>query len=348
MFSKNLKYYRLEKNFTKKQLAEECGLSVMAISNYESGKRHPDLPIIKKLAKALNVKVSDFLKVRNAGLVFEHGEIRRNSTLLKHDQDFIRESVEEYFSRFFDIVEILGGEPLVTPPACHQLVLLQNDESNALSLRKYLGFPLNGPVGNLIEAMENRGILIYKIDLENEKFSGMNGFVNNRPYIVLNRSMTDERNRSAMAHELVHLMFSWPRSSSDSKEDEQRASAIAEAFLISESDLKRKLGLKRKQITYDMALVCREYGISMLLLAKRAALANIISENAAKSFYIQASKRGWKKREPSRIAVPETPCLFKQLVYRAVTENEITIQKGAELLQIPYDEVYKECFQGEF
>ena len=39
MFEKNLKYYRLKKNMSMKDLAEACGVTSMAISNYESGKR---------------------------------------------------------------------------------------------------------------------------------------------------------------------------------------------------------------------------------------------------------------------------------------------------------------------
>ena len=45
----NLKYYRLKKNMSMKDLAEACGVSSMTISNYESGKRKPDMDIINKL-----------------------------------------------------------------------------------------------------------------------------------------------------------------------------------------------------------------------------------------------------------------------------------------------------------
>ena len=53
MFEKNLKYYRLKKNMTKRALAEACGVTPMAITNYESGKRRPEMAIIKKMAEAL-------------------------------------------------------------------------------------------------------------------------------------------------------------------------------------------------------------------------------------------------------------------------------------------------------
>lgn len=43
----------------------------------------------------------------------------------------------------------------------------------------------------------------------------------------------------------------------------------------------------------------------------------------------------------------EEPTLFLQLVLRAVNENEITVQKGAELLKQPYTVVADQCFAVE-
>ena len=87
-----------------------------------------------------------------------------------------------------------------------------------------------------------------------------------------------------------------------------------------------------------MIAVAIEYGISMMLLVKRAELCNIVSSAVAKDFFIKASKAGWRISEPSRIK-REQPSLFPQLVYRAVNEEEISAQSGAELLKIPYKEV---------
>ncbi len=53
-----------------------------------------------------------------------------------------------------------------------------------------------------------------------------------------------------------------------------------------------------------------------------------------------------EKNEPSRIE-KEEPMLFQQLVFRAVSESEITVQKGAELLKQSYDFVMGQCFAEE-
>ncbi len=345
MFSKNLKYYRLKNKMTMKELAEQIDMTSMAVSNYESGKRKPDMEVIKQMAKALGVRVSDFLAVRNQNLVFYHGEFRKNSKLSVSQQDYVRESVEEYFNRFMTIVEILGGEVLPDAPATTVLKLSNDSESDAQLLRQHLNLAIDGPIDNLTEILENKGILVYFCDIDNDKFSGMNGFVNDRPYIVVNNNMSPERNRSTIIHELSHLMFEWPDIIEDSRIEEV-ATAIGGAFLLPKTDAIRELGIRRTAVSKDMLLVAQEYGISMYMLVMRAQLSGIITTSTARDFYIAASSAGWRKNEPVRIK-KESPILFEQLVYRAVNENEISIQRGAELLRTTYDEIVSHCYFSE-
>ena len=129
MFSKNLKYYRLKKQLSKKALADKIHVSAMAITNYEDGSRYPNnMEILSALAAALDVRVSDFLTVRNEHLVFQHAEFRKNASLSKMQQEYVKESVEEYLGRFMTAVEILGGEVLPDAPACHILSLSNDNE----------------------------------------------------------------------------------------------------------------------------------------------------------------------------------------------------------------------------
>lgn len=58
----------------------------------------------------------------------------------------------------------------------------------------------------------------------------------------------------------------------------KKATAISGAFLFPETDAKRELGLRRTKVSKDMTLICREYGISMYLLVKEAALCGIITK----------------------------------------------------------------------
>ena len=345
MFNKNLKYYRLKKNMSKRELASLIGVTPMAVTHYENGERRPDMMTIKAMAKALGVKVADFLSNRNENLVFAHGEFRKGSKLTVSQQEFIREDVEEYMGRFYTVVDILGGEVLPKAPDVHKIVLAGNPEEDAKRMREYLGVAESGPVGNLVQLLENRGILVYACDIDSNAFSGMNGLVNERPYIIFNKNMSPERIRSTIAHEMAHFIFIWPEHMEE-KEVESMATAISGAFLFSEADAKRELGVRRTKISKDMTLICKEYGISMYLLVKRAALCGIITNGVEKDFYIKAGRAGWKKNEPVR-SEAEVPFLFELLVFRAVSENEISVQKGAELLKQSYDFVTEHCFAAE-
>ena len=295
MFSKNLKYYRLKNNMSKKELANQIHVSPMAISNYENGKRNPDMDLLKRIAKVLGVRVSDFLVVRNDKLVFSHGKFRKNANLSNAQQEYVRESVEEYFNRFMTAVEILGGAVLPDAPSTNALDLIGNCEEDAQSLREHLNLNVDGPIGNLTETLENKGILVYVCEIDNDKFSGMNGYVGDHPYIVVNRNMSPERNRSTIVHELSHLMFKWTEDLDDG-DIEKLSTAISGAFLFPKADAIRELGIRRTVISKDMILVAQEYGISMFLLVKRAQLLGIISASLAKDFFINASKAGWRKK----------------------------------------------------
>ena len=344
MLGKNLKYYRLKNNMTKKALADAIGVTPMAITNYENGDRNPNMDTLKSLANALNIKVTDFLANTGGELQFSHGKFRKGSKLGVMNQEYIREAVEEYFGRFFQVVSFLGGQKILEPlPEIKKISWMDDTENAAKELRKYLGISINGPVPNLVEILENKGILVFFIEIDSDYFSGMNGTVNGIPYIVINRAMPPARIRSTIVHEVAHFAFDWPEDLSD-KDEEELATAISGAFLFPKEDAYRELGYKRSSISKAMTMTCKEYGISIYMLVKRARLCEIINDSVEKVFYIRASKAGWRKAEPDWGIQKEEPNLFEQLVYRAVTEEEISVQKGAELLKTSYDAVANACF----
>lgn len=342
MVGKNIKYYRLLNGMTLLALAKELNITSMAISNYENGLRYPDVNTLRKMAGIFNIGIAKLVAPQNDSLLFSHGAFRKNTNLPITVQDLILESVEQYYNRFFCVINVLGINVLPDAPLCNQIELSDDIEVDAEAMRKWLDLSLHGPICNLVSIIENIGILIFKFNIENDKFSGVNGFVNKRPNIVINSKMNPERQRSTIAHELAHLCFDWP-ADMDYKDIEKRATAISGAFLFPKEDAVRELGVHRSAIENDMVIVAKEYGISMLLLAMRAKILRIVTENKYKYFMIRASQSDWRKNEPSRIEEEKTT-LFEQLTYRAVVEGSISVQKGAELLEKSYMEVESACF----
>lgn len=66
----NIKRARLAAGLTQKELADKCGIADSAVRKYESGRVVPKLPMIKKIADALNVFITD-LTGSTAGPSFE-------------------------------------------------------------------------------------------------------------------------------------------------------------------------------------------------------------------------------------------------------------------------------------
>jgi len=120
---------------------------------------------------------------------------------------------------------------------------------------------------SIVQLLDNTNLLqvallVYFCDIDNDAFSGMNGLVNDRPYMIINQNMTPERIRSTIAHEMAHFIFIWPVDMAE-KDIEAMATAISGVFLFPAEDAKRELGIRRSAVTKDMTLICKEYGISM-------------------------------------------------------------------------------------
>ena len=332
MIGKNITYYRLRQGMSKKELAQVVGVTPMAITNYEQDLRTPDLAMSRKLATALNTNLAGLMAAQTGRHQYAHREYRKQSRFTQKNQEYICASVEDYFDRFLAVSDILGKGALRDAPSIHSLQPTMSAEADAQALRELLGFAKEGPIPNLVGALENKGILVFLFDYDNDQFSGMNGLVDDRPYIIINKTMTPERQRSTLVHELAHVFFTEPET--DDSKWEKYMTAVSGAFLFPEEDAYNELGLRRKMVTSDMAMVAKEYGISLQMLAKRAQVLGILNDKAYRGFNIQLSRNGGRKNEPSRIEQEDTN-LFKQLVLRAIGEEEISVSKGAELLRIP-------------
>lgn len=343
MLSRNLKFFRLKSNKTKKELALECNLTPMAISNYESGKRKPSLEIALKLAKSLNTSIEELMEERNQNIKFQHLQFRKNSSLSLGQQEFVNECVEEYFSRFFNVVDILGKKCIPSPFKTSFLISQNDYEKDASQLRTNLSFSLTGPIDHLISHLESVGILVSLIDFKESGFFGINGKVNDYPYIAVNKNMTQERIRSTIAHELAHLTFDQKSIKDD---EEEFATAVSGAFLFPQINVLQEIGQGRTRISSDMINTCKKYGISMFMLIKRSKLCGCISSSVEKAAYIKMSKLGWRKNEPSRITFKEDTNLLKQLVLRAYGEEEISEERALELLKVS-DETLKKMMSLE-
>lgn len=337
MIGKNLKYYRQLAGFSQEKLAGMAGLTKMAISNYENNKRDADSETVIKLADALNIKASALLMNAKGSAVITHAEFRKKSGMSISSIDMIYEKVDRYLGRFHSILHILG-EAVLPSVSDIEKVQFTDIETSGLKMREYLSLAPSGPVGNIVDALENRGIIVCQIDFSNERFSGINGTLNGRPYIAVNTAMPSERQRFTLIHELAHILFTFP----EDINEEKTVDGITGAFLFPKEDVIRELGYARSNIRGELRALQREYGISMQSILIRAKQAGSITNAVYEDHQKWISRNGYRKDERSGL-IPECSTLFESLVFRALSEGMIGIARASELLELPNNRIMELC-----
>jgi len=72
----------------------------------------------------------------------------------------------------------------------------------------------------------------------------------------------------------------------------------------------------------------------MQAIVKRAHMLGIVSDFYYQNFQVMLNRKGWKKKEHVEYEGREEAIRFKQLLHYAVSEEIITLSRGAELANI--------------
>lgn len=328
MLSNNLRYYRKMAGLTQEELAKKINVTKMTISHYESGQREADSSVILKLAKALNIKTYDLVLSVNPNLVITHGDFKKASGCFHEKVKLACDSVDRYLNRFFNIVTILGGNVLPRFKALEKIKFVEPKKC-AERLRVFLGLPAFMTVPNLIDLLEEKGIVVCQLENVNRQIYGLNGTVNQRPYVMINNQLSPTQQRFTVIHELIHLLFNFSK-----KDEAQKESLIdksAGMFFIGSEDLKRELGFHRTNILNDLLPLKQKYGVDIKTILHRANEENIIDSKTYKKHLAYIRKN--KLTDNSQFELyPEKSVLLRQLVFRGLSENLINSSKAAELL----------------
>lgn len=337
MIGGNLKYYRQLAGLSQEKLAGMVGITKMAISNYENNKRDADSDTVIKLAEALNIKAAVLLMNPKGSAVITHAEFRKKSGMNLSSIDMVFEKIDRYLGRFHTILRILGDAVLPNASAIEK-ISFTDIETSGLMMREFLSLSSAGPVGNIVDALENRGIIVCQVGFDDDHFSGINGTLNGRPYIAINKEMPPERQRFTLIHELTHILFAFP----DGINEEKTVDGITGAFLFPKNDVVRELGYSRTNIRGELRSLQREYGISMQSILIRARQAGCITNTVYEEHQKWISRNGLRKNEKSGL-IPENSTLFETLVIRAVSEKMINLTRASELMELPYKRVRQLC-----
>jgi len=170
-----------------------------------------------------------------------------------------------------------------------------------------------------------------------DEFDGLQTWIKERniPVIVLNSTKLKsiDRKRFTALHELGHLLL--PLDGISEKIAEKYCHAFAGEMLFPELAQLKELGIKRTKFSIqELGIIKQQYGISIQAIVYRAYSLNIISVSYYKYFFQYINQMGWKREEPYEFNGFEKSLRFNQLIYRALSEDLISIGKAAALMNM--------------
>lgn len=343
MLGERIKQARIAAGLSLRDLAEQAGITAMAISKYERGQIKPSSDVLLRLAKALGVRTEYFL--RQKAVALEGVEYRKHDKLPTKEERRILGDVLEQLERWIELESFIPGpwsKLFALPKGLPKHIDSFDDiEGVCESIREAWQLGL-GSIRNLVEVLEEQGIKVFltKHDSD-EKFDGMSAMANDQPIIVAGSDKTKwpgDRQRFTIAHELGHLILKGRLSS---KLDEERAcNRFAGAFLVPRQEAQKALGASRTWIEpREFYLLKHEWGLSMRAWLYRASDLGIVSKPASRELWNYFDNQGWKKKEPGDSYPVECAPRYKQLVFRALAEEMIGESKAAELLGVSLSEL---------
>lgn len=335
------------RGLTGTNLAAIIGISSASLSQYEHDTASPTQDVIDRMAEALNVRPTFFLRrYTESEPVFFYRSLSsatkqaRKRAMRKYE--WLTEFVS-YFESVFDFPEL--RLPQFQAPQSIDRVSMDDIENYAKLARAFWGLG-ESPVPNVIHLLERSGVVVTRIPLEADSLDGLSEWrASARPvFIIASDKASAVRSRFDAAHELAHYLIHRDivaRPPEVHASMEGQAHRFAAAFLLPrEAYLK---DLVRPSLESFAALKGR-WKASIAMQIHRCFDLGIIDEDGMRRLFISLSKRGWRRQEPGDDKIPaESPRLFRQCIDAMLQSGFKTRQQIADDLERSPKDVEEIC-----
>lgn len=330
-----LKRARQAADLSLRQVAGAAGVSAQAISKYERGLDVPSSGVLLRLARALGTNLDVLVRPRVTPELTPV-EYRKHKALPAREEATIHAKARNWLDRYLEIEELVmpEREPFSWPKGFPRMVASGEDVERAADDLRAAWEIGKDPIHNLTELLEDRGIKVGVIDAD-DRFDACSFYAGREkkaPFVVIRRGMPGDRQRFTLAHELGHLLLEFT-AELDADKAEKLVYRFAAAFIVPREAARAELGDRRHRLDLvELALLKREYGLSMAAWVHRAEELGILPEAAARSVFEMFDKTGWRLREPGEPYPSQDPRRFERLVRHALAEEVISEARAAELL----------------
>lgn len=338
VFAKRLKNARKIRCLSQRGLCDLLGskVSSTAIAKYEKGLMMPSSNVLIMLSSALDMSLDYFFRPFSVDIDISKFEFRKKSSMSGKKVESIKYLVCSEIEKYIEIDALLGINADFHLDYSNTAIDSDSDAKTlALRFRKDMNIGSDAIV-SAVDLLESAGVKIIEIDSD-KSFSGTCNEAGGLPVIVINKTMTSERKRLTIFHELGHLLMTC----SKGVDKEKMCNIFANEVLIPSERFKDLIGETRHGISLiELQSIQREYGISVDALMMKAEQLNIITEKRYISFHKKKNALpDFKKAVEEGIYPMEHTYRFERLVYRALASEVISYSKAAALLNKPVSEV---------
>ena len=325
-----IKQAREIRRMTQTTLAENVGVKQPAINRMEKGIISPSDEVLQKIAIHTGFPVSFFKQPDSPDFISGTILFRARAEMAQKDRDSacqyariiieIAENMESNFNRIPLKFPITDNDPIMA----------------AVNTRLFWGLSKDEPITNLINILEQNGIMILALPFSYEKQDAFSSWFfsdTKRPIIVIsNSTVSGDRLRFSMAHELAHLILHQSFRDNTAKAHKE-ADLFASEFLMPKESMLREL-IPPITLASLMELK-RRWRVSIQALIMRSYHLRIITERQYKYLITK-----WHRRTEPVAILPEKPRLLGQMI-EGIYGSSIDYKRIALQMNLPVEMIEK-------
>lgn len=317
---------REAQSLTQVELSKKTGLSQPTLSKAENGTRPLSEVDLPRVAQALRVTPEllcwpDETHGFGSASFFHRKQQSLSQKTLRKIQARVN-LLRMRLARLMTGLEIEASRvmPRLDPDECG------GPSGVAKRLRAMWRIPM-GPLIDLVDLVESANGIVVRRDFGTHRINAISVWHPGLgPLFVLNHSLTPERQRFILAHELGHMIMHEgepPREHAEREADE-----FAEELLMPAAEITREL----LNIDVRLAITLKPYWrVPMQSLIIRAEHLDVISQNRCRSLHAYMNKAGYLASEPLPLQ-REEPQLVRDMLEVQISDHGNTLRDLARVL----------------
>ncbi len=343
-----IKQARISRGYSLSDLADRIDVSKQIISQYELGIANP-INIINRLIDVLHYPLNFFTKEMPKNQIEGTTYFRSNKTTSKKLKDaanenvYIFDEIKQYFEQFINFPKLnLPEIETKDEYSIHEV------ENIAMKVREHWNLGI-GPINNIIEVLQENGIIISRMKVRNTKIDAFSKWINATPYIFLSiEKNCAVRSRFDIAHELGHILLhqSITKEDIENKKNmnkiEREADMFAGAFLLPAESFSKEVFSSSIQ---NFIALKKRWKVSIACMIYRCNDLNLLTENQVSYLKKQMTYRNFWRKEPLDDEIEiEKPYLYKQIIDIIQENNIVTNEQIIEGIALEPSEIEEYCY----